>query len=298
MNTNVSVRDKFFLWLSKKVSPAQLSEYCMACIDIEKFCLQEKILDKKLFEITDFNFIGYLMDFIGSNTVYKKFRAGYGHNLNKVNAALKYYRDFLKANFEILDNNEKVAAAKIESTADKNLSKTDKYAEILSKFFGEDGYKLGKIISCNRFKNFFFDEYGEKCEDSAEQIEEILKSIGTQRDNRIFPKQNENQNKLLDVIVNDIVSAFEAGASAVFVEAVYDKYKKPLADNLKIYNAETCATLILEKADRKFFRYYKEYFSPRIRKATPQEDILRLLKETSGARRILIGHGEDKKEEM
>ena len=407
-----SVRDQFFLWLSKKVSPAQLSEYCIVCIDIEKFCLQEKILDNKLFETTDFKFIDYLINVVGSNTIYKKFRAGYGHNSNKVNTALKYYRDFLKANFEPPDNKEKVVAAKIESTADKidsnkksfkkwlkikyvnesialkylnfldtinkilkdkkiiandlfliadpeklrklknqlfgklsfanlnfltafdnliefwqgnstaekipapimqaeqkfsiptvkpattetkniaaekipeppvktevQISNVDKYAEILSKFFGEDGYKLGKIISRNRFKNYFLEVYGENPEDSAEQIEEILKSIGTQRDNRIFPKQNENQNRLLDDIVNDIVAAFEAGASAGFVEAVYDKYKKPLADNLKIYNAETCATLILEKANRKFFRYYKEYFSPRIRKATPQEDILRLLKE-------------------
>ena len=413
INATNSVRDKFFLWLSKKVSSAQLSEYAISCVDIEKFCLQEKILDKPLFEVTNFNIIGGLIDIIRSNNMYKKFRSGYGHNFSKVSTALKYYCDFLKINFgtppakietpaEKIDSTkkafkewlkvtymsdtaalrylnladtinkmlkdrniiatdlflitdleklreiktqlfskvsftslnllttfdylikffrytstaEKVSASLVKSEVDTDkinksaeilynrsntislqqnsaakkisvppaksevsLSEADKYAEILSKYFGEDGYKLGKIIPRNKFKNYFFDEYGENPADSAEQIEEILKKIGAQRDNRIFPKQNENQNKLLEVIVNDIVSAFNSGASAVFVEAVYEKYKKPLAEELKIYNAESCAPLILQNANRKFFRYYAQYFTPRIRKADPISDIINYMKD-------------------
>ena len=474
INATNSVKDKFFLWLSKKVSSAQLSEYAISCVDIEKFCLQEKILDKPLFEVTDFNIIGGLIDIIRSNNMYKKFRSGYGHNFSKVSTALKYYRDFLKINFgtppakietpaekidstkkafkewlkvtymsdtaalrylnladtinkmlkdrkiiatdlflitdleklreiktqlfskvsftslnllttfdylikffrytstaekvsaslvksevgtdkinksaeilynrsntislqqnsaakkisvppaksevgtdkinksaEILHNRsnaispqqnsnaEKISAppVKAEVSTDKinksaeilhnrsnaislqqnsnaekisvppvkseiSLSEADKYAEILSKYFGEDGYKLGKIIPRKKFKNYFFDEYGENPADSAEQIEEILKKIGAQRDNRIFPKQNENQNKLLEVIVNDIVAAFNSGASAVFVEAVYEKYKKPLAEELKIYNAESCAPAIFYSKNQKSRsnqRYYQLY---------------------------------------
>ena len=396
----------------------------MTCIDIEKFCLQEKILDKPLFEVTDFNTIVNLINTLSSNNVYKKFRSNYKHNLSKVSVVLKYYRDFLKTNAESLDSKEKVSAVKIENPAEridstkkafrewlkikyvsemtaskyfdlaekvnqmlknknliasdlflitdteklrsfkselfgrislvnlqfftaldnfiefrrkvsaaekisappvksefntekidkpaeisnnrsnaisiqqnsvaekisaplvksktpevKNLSDIDKYAEILSKHFGEDGYKLGKIIHRNKFKNYFFEEYGENPADSAEQIEEFLKKIGTQRENRIFPNQDENQSKLLEVIVNDITAAFNSGASAVFVEAVYEKYKKPLAEELKIYNAESCAPLILQNANKKFFRYYAQYFTPRIRKADPISDIVNHLKE-------------------
>ncbi len=579
----VSVQEEFFLWLSKKVSPAQLSEYCIACIDIEKFCLQERIFGKNLFETTDLKAIESLVGFISSNQVYKRFRATYGHNLSKTSAALKYYCDFLKTTkkqenitavknestaekissnketfkdwlkskyinelvvsrymttaqkinkilkdqniiytdlFLITDSkhlekiksqifgkvlfansipmavfndliafrqgksatekistspvksevqaekkikkydetsnkatnakisipsvkaeiteikniavenskstkdeldanksafkdwlkfqytnkmtalicfetiadinkmlkSEKISPAnlfliadskklveikdlllntrsfkslnekqrniiltafyslvkfcqcnsktekiptsavksetpqaekklsrfekyveaqrkhfdlnvqnseqetsstaekiptppvKSETSTEKNLSKIDKYAEILNKYFGENGYQPGKIRFRNRFKQFFFEEYGENISDSEEQFEEILKKIGTQRDDRIFPKQDENQNELINDIVNDIFAAFDSGASAVFIEAVYDKYQKPLAENLKVYNADACVPLILENANGKFFKY-GTYFNPRIRKAAPVEDILRFLQE-------------------
>ena len=174
--------------------------------------------------------------------------------------------EFLTALDNFIEFRRKVSAAekisappvKSETPEVKNLSDIDKYAEILSKHFGEDGYKLGKIIHRNKFKNYFFEEYGENPADSAEQIEEFLKKIGTQRENRIFPNQDENQSKLLEVIVNDITAAFNSGASAVFVEAVYEKYKKPLAEELKIYNAESCAPLILQNANKKYF-YQKKF---------------------------------------
>lgn len=81
---------------------------------------------------------------------------------------------------------------------------------------------------------------------------------------------------MVDDIVNDVIAAFELGASAVFVEAVYDRYKKSLADNLKIYNENSCAAIVLQNANGKIFQYDSLYFSPgpEVQKATPSNDIL------------------------
>ena len=400
MDIEQSIRDKFFSWLSAKVSPAQLSEYYISYADIEQFCLQENILDKKIFELTDLNIINNLTDIIGSN---KKFRSQYKHRLSKINTALKYYSTFLNENpnlikisndevseekvndgerevvpektvsdiddvstiqksfikwtyekstagmrilnhlftmkslnkllienkiidsdlllisdieklkriknilntstsFEILTEKQKenfsaVVDKLIDFRQDTSLKKVstlvtpsetnanektaiyEKYAEILSKNFAENGYQPGRVIYRNRFKNYFLSKYGESPAESDEQIDKILAKIGTQRDGRIFPKQDNNQDKLIDDIVNDIVSAFESGASVVYIEAVYEKYKKPLADNLQIYNQEALIPLILSKAHGKFSQYYT-YFTNNETKVNPTEDILKLMKES------------------
>lgn len=164
-----------------------------------------------------------------------------------------------------------------ETPTVKELSKIEKYAEILSKFFADDGYRLNFIIHSNKFKKRFFEEYGENLTENGEQLDEILSQVGTKRDDRIFPK-NEEQSLLLDVIVNDIVAAFDSGASAVFVEAVYDKYKQQLADDLKIYNENDSTSLILKNANGKFFKY-GTYFNPRVKKADAVGDIVKFLQE-------------------
>ena len=50
-----------------------------------------------------------------------------------------------------------------------------------------------------------------------------MSMVGTKRDNRVFPKQDDSQNDLIMEIVSDILSAFDSGATAVYIEAVYDK---------------------------------------------------------------------------
>ena len=50
----VNVQERFFAWLSARVSPAQLSEFYIVCKDIESFCMSKRILT--LFLIMFYNF--------------------------------------------------------------------------------------------------------------------------------------------------------------------------------------------------------------------------------------------------
>ena len=52
-----SIEDEFIKYLAGKVSPTQLSEFYLCYSEIEAFCLKVKVLQKPLFQTTDFNVI-------------------------------------------------------------------------------------------------------------------------------------------------------------------------------------------------------------------------------------------------
>ena len=104
-----------------------------------------------------------------------------------------------------------------------------------------------------------------------------MSMVGTKRDDRVFPKQDDSQNDLVMEIVSDVLSAFDSGATAVYIEAVYDKYQQPLADNLHIYNQDALASLLLGHANGKYIQRYS-FLTNNWSGANAQEDLLRIMK--------------------
>ncbi len=93
MAAGKSIEDQFAAWLSGKVSPRQLSELYMSFPDIETFCLERKILKKKLFETTDISTIKAVADTVNSSKI---FRFKHKKHIGKLSSAIKYYYDFVK----------------------------------------------------------------------------------------------------------------------------------------------------------------------------------------------------------
>ena len=152
-----------------------------------------------------------------------------------------------------------------------------RYTEILSEHFGEDGYQTGRPIFHGRFKRFYVEKYGCPPAETDNRIDEIMSMVGTKRDDRVFPKQDDSQNDLVMEIVSDVLSAFDSGATAVYIEAVYDKYQQPLADNLHIYNQDALASLLLGHANGKYIQRYS-FLTNNWSGANAQEDLLRIMK--------------------
>ena len=152
-----------------------------------------------------------------------------------------------------------------------------RYSEILSEYFGEDGYQQGRAIFRGRFKRFYAEKYGCEPAETDERIDEIMGMIGTKRDDRIFPKQNDSQNDLVAEIVDDILLAFDSGVTAVYIEAVYDKYQQPLADNLHIFNQNALASLLLSHANGQYVQRHS-FLTRKWSGANSQEDLLRIMK--------------------
>ena len=91
----VSVQDRFFAWLSARVSSAQLSEFYFVCKDIETFCMNKRILVAPLFETTDFETLQYVKNTIRTN---KMFQFKYFRQLGKMKKVMEYYLAFLDEN--------------------------------------------------------------------------------------------------------------------------------------------------------------------------------------------------------
>ena len=89
----VNVQERFFAWLSARVSPAQLSEFYIVCKDIESFCMSKRILTESLFETTSTVVIQGVIDTIKSN---RMFQFKYFRQLGKMRKVMEYYMAFLR----------------------------------------------------------------------------------------------------------------------------------------------------------------------------------------------------------
>lgn len=152
-----------------------------------------------------------------------------------------------------------------------------RYSEILSECFGEDGYQAGRAIFRGRFKRYYAEKFGHDPDESDERIDEIMSIVGTKRDGRIFPKQDDSQNDLTTEILSNILSALDAGVSAVYIEAVFDRYRQLLADNLQIYNPDALASLLMAQANGKFTQKHS-YLTNSQSGANSQDDLVRIMK--------------------
>ena len=89
----VNVQERFFAWLSARVSSAQLSEFYIVCKDIESFCMSKRILTESLFETTSTVVIQGVIDTIKSN---RMFQFKYFRQLGKMRKVMEYYMAFLR----------------------------------------------------------------------------------------------------------------------------------------------------------------------------------------------------------
>lgn len=88
-----TIIDDFMQHLSEKVSPSKLSELYDCYSEIEAFCLKTKVLQKPLFETTDFEIIKKVQRTIEQNKI---FRITHKRQFNKILAACRHYYLYIK----------------------------------------------------------------------------------------------------------------------------------------------------------------------------------------------------------
>ena len=152
-----------------------------------------------------------------------------------------------------------------------------RYKAILEENFSDDGYQPGRAIFRGRVKRFYAEKFGSELTEDDERIDEIMKTVGTERDGRVYPKQDEAQSGIVKAITDDIAFAFESGATAVYTEAVYEKYKQQLADELHIYSQDSIAELLPDNLPWKYDAHRGIIFKKMIT-ADSRDDLLRIMK--------------------
>lgn len=96
MRGSRTVEDDFMQYLAKKVSPMQLSEFYRCYSEIETFCLRIKVLQRPLFQTTDFEVIKRVQRTIEQNKIFRITRK---RQINKIIAAGRYYYDYIREGF-------------------------------------------------------------------------------------------------------------------------------------------------------------------------------------------------------
>lgn len=294
MSENKIIQNQFFTWLSSMVSSARLSELNTVFDDVEKYCIAMRIIPHSILSITDTSEINEVISTLEKD---RSFRDHFKHNLSTIFLFLKLYARFLtsvsnnstqedlvddelqaiSSDFNTYENKvENKNEQNKESTCDISEEEKQRYTFILENYFGEDGYQLGRAIFRGRFKNYYISQYGNSPEQSDEQIDNILCQIGTQRDGRVFPKQNDEHNELLNSILADIKSVLDAGATAIYPAAVFERYRQQLADEFHIYTEDALSELIREHSEIKLFKNHSHLMMLG-RTPNPAEDIRRVL---------------------
>ena len=93
MPDSKSVQDRFVGWMEKQVSPSALAEIFLVVQDIESFCVDRKILRKKLFETTDLPTIRQVHTTVMSNKIFRRI---YKNKLNRMEVLIVQYHRILK----------------------------------------------------------------------------------------------------------------------------------------------------------------------------------------------------------
>ena len=120
-----SVQDRFSEWMEKRVSPSRLADIFLVVQDIENFCIDRKILRKKLFETTDLPTIRQVHDTVTSNKIFRRI---YKNNLSKMEFLILQYYRFLRD--EAKKEKEKTTEFSVQDVIPKNLeNKTEIVSE-------------------------------------------------------------------------------------------------------------------------------------------------------------------------
>lgn len=197
-------------------------------------------------------------------------------NVDYENLEIKYEkRDSGVTRGDVVDLNQ---ASNADGMYYQISEQGENYATILEKYFNENGYQPGRAIYRGRFKRYYAALFGQDVPEADEVWEKTLQFIGTERDGRIFPKQDRDQNDLLNEIIENVVSTLDAGASGISLEALYDKYSHRLADSLQIYNQDAMTELLIAKADHRFTKRYTCLVNGD-NNADPRADIIRVIQE-------------------
>lgn len=271
------IRKVFIGWMQKSgIANATILSYLSAIGQCTKSAQQSKITETDLYCISDSDELLRIRDNLLSVPSFKELN-DQQHNrfLSAINKLIAFRRENMHGQDTVNRGSTVVPSFNRDFPSIPNATK-EKYEHMLSTYFDEDGYQPGRAIFRGRFKRFYYEEYGVEPSENDDGIDNILRMVGTIRDGRIFPKQNIGQKELVREIIEDILAAFEEGASGIYIEAIFNKYQSQLAENLQIYNMDALTPLLLSNSNGQFTQRY----SCLVKKSTTADsasDILRIM---------------------
>lgn len=221
-------QQRFFSWLSLKVSEKQLYELQNSIRVLNIFCLKKKVIIKSLLQITDLHTIAEVKETLVSNRILKLHSKKQLHNFNMV---IQYYEQFLEEQEKQVndtnkgENDENQDLITILAKESVDIAVTEKVAEVISKCFA-NGYRLNSSIELSRFRTFYANESGEEISLSDEELIKYIMASGINFDGKVYSVSLETKEQLKVLAENH----FANGAKAIFYAEFYAKNENWLFD--------------------------------------------------------------------
>lgn len=136
----------------------------------------------------------------------------------------------------------------VEPTIDAKTA--SRWNAILSEEF-EDGLRLNGM-RLRKFRGFYEERYHDTMEPDDDKLIALLKQVGEFRDGRVYAKRDAEQSSLMDIIQQDILQTLASGASCVYPQQLFEKYREALAQQLSVYTADSFKAMLLTSANRRF----------------------------------------------
>ncbi len=149
--------------------------------------------------------------------------------------------------------------------------------KLLKKYFPK-GYRAESWIDMNKLRSRYQDDYKEELEINDEQLTKILLCIAAPLDGRIYAQTSNEQRIVLDEMLQLISSTFESGATCIYVQTVYERYKDALAEHFNIFSAEALTEMITAQLD-KTYSLKRNYLCYGRRVAEPEKEIISEIKQ-------------------
>ena len=249
-------------WLKERGSAlSTIKNYSASVASIGRYLVDHELIARNIYAVRSIKRLEYI-----KNNLFKD--AGYERCVGSDNAQIYYYALQKYITFRKNDSSED-AEGEIE----------ERYRSILRDNF-ENGFRTNSMIDRNRFKQFYSDSYKEDVRESDEEIVDILKKVGSELDNRIFFREANKQNDLLDDIQEEIAKVFIKGISCVYLSELYAEYQERLSSELQIFSADVLKEQLLLTAYGAY-RSSKHYFYLVDRKPNASGDVEKLMKRSN-----------------
>ncbi len=273
VNQEQPIEEQFMTWLYQSVSATELYTLSIACQEIEKYCVKKGIITKSLFEKIDLSTAQTIKKAIDNSDFLKS------HEQQKkdIISAVQYYYAFTEKLDKSQENENSTSEAKdqLPVTLTKK-PKAEQFDYILRNCF-ENGLALN-AIRLDQFRMIYENEFGSELTEDDDSLITQLKETGCFIDGRVYPKQEPKQNKLLHEIRLAIMEALNSGIGCVYISCVMERWRKPLADCLNIYNETTLKEALLSDEMSEVYAT-NTVFKLGKGKVFPEKEVLRYMKD-------------------
>lgn len=136
MITETQKKEDFASWLASKTPPVQLAGLLWAYEEIEEFCLKMNILQKPLFETTDFEITKKVQRTIEQNNIFRITRK---RQIDKIDSAMRFYYAFIKEDSFNKDDNLSLSNPNAEpqlanKAAEEQFVRSEQDKRLLNKY--------------------------------------------------------------------------------------------------------------------------------------------------------------------